>query len=386
MSTQKIETIEYKRPDSEKKYYNVEHLIKLIPDAKYYMIFNGRQNGKTYSILRHLLEVYQKTGRRGVIIRRRKETFEDGGGAQMFDDLEKNGEIADVTGGEWTGVYWRAGRWYLCKDDPKDPDGRIISREPFCFATALSNSGNKKGIATNNVGTIFFDEFISDTFYLANEFIIFTNTISTIVRTSDAAQIFIAGNTINTYNPYFREFGLKHAKYMKPGDIDTYKFKDSRGHVMKFVVERPEEAEGKKVSNVYFAFDNPALRMITEGGWQIQSFPHCPGRIAPKDIKFIYFIEFDEQLFQAEVIINAQNNYTYIHRKTTELKEPEKDLIYSQENRPGPNYARNLIKPVTVLQKKISWYYTADKVFYQDNEVGEAIFNYLNWCKNHYNV
>ena len=33
------------------------------------------------------------------------------------------------------------------------------------------------------------------------------------------------------------------------------------------------------------------------------------------------------------------------------------------------------------IEKKIAIFYTRDKVYYQDNEVGEIVRNYLQWCK-----
>ena len=32
------------------------------------------------------------------------------------------------------------------------------------------------------------------------------------------------------------------------------------------------------------------------------------------------------------------------------------------------------------VEKHIAEYYKSDKVFYQDNEVGEIVRNYLLWC------
>lgn len=376
-------SIKYKRTEAEKKFYDVGHLLKKCPDAKYYIIFNGRQNGKTYSILRHIVEQYYKTGHRAVIIRRFKETFDNLGGRQMFDDLVNNMEITDITHGEWTGVKYYGRAWYLTKEDPDDEDKIIKDKEPFCFAMALNRMETQgKGIAMSNIGTVFLDEFISTTFYLPQEFVLFSNLLSTVIRVSDKVKIFLAGNTVNPYNPYFREMGLTHAAAQEPGTIDIYKYKDTAGKILKVAVERPEESEGKSVSNVYFAFDNPALKMITAGGWQLQNFPHCPIKYKPKDIKYTYFILFDGSCYQCEVVMTHEVDFTYIHRKTTELKHPEKDVIFSTDYHAAANWQRNILKPSGSVYRKIAWYYMASKVFYQDNEVGQAIQNYLAYCKN----
>ena len=48
---------------------------------------------------------------------------------------------------------------------------------------------------------------------------------------------------------------------------------------------------------------------------------------------------------------------------------------------PKLNYNRNILKPINALQERIKWFFVTDRVFYQDNSVGDAIHNYLNICK-----
>ncbi|MCS5737053.1 hypothetical protein, partial [Herbiconiux daphne] len=109
--------------------------------------------------------------------------------------------------------------------------------------------------------------------------------------------------------------------------------------------------------------------------------PHLPYRYKNKDILFTYFIEFNDMIFQCEVINIGEDMFTYIHQKTTPIKNPDADLIYSLEHSPKPNYNRSVYKPTTNIQKRIVWFFINDKVFYQDNEVGDAIANYLKICK-----
>ena len=73
--------------------------------------------------------------------------------------------------------------------------------------------------------------------------------------------------------------------------------------------------------------------------------------------------------------------FTYIHRKTTEIKEDGYSMVYSEESSPLPNHRKKITKPVTELEKRIVSFFVRDKVFYQDNEVGEVVRNYLNWCQ-----
>ena len=52
------------------KYYDVETIVKKIPDAHYYVIIGERSNGKTYSILKYCLKEYFEKGSEFVYIRR----------------------------------------------------------------------------------------------------------------------------------------------------------------------------------------------------------------------------------------------------------------------------------------------------------------------------
>ena len=121
--------------------------------------------------------------------------------------------------------------------------------------------------------------------------------------------------------------------------------------------------------------------MITSGAWELDIYPHLPAKYRPKDIQFIYFIVFNGITYQCEIVELENTMFTFIHVKTTELKAPETDLIYTLEYRAELNYRRNILKPVTKLEKNILWFFSTDRVFYQNNEVGDAIHNYLKICK-----
>lgn len=63
--------------------------------------------------------------------------------------------------------------------------------------------------------------------------------------------------------------------------------------------------------------------------------------------------------------------------KTTPIKDTENSLIYSLEMNGKPNYKRKLISNASYIEQQVARYFATDKVFYQDNEVGEIVRNYL---------
>lgn len=359
---------------AKQKFYRLTKILK--SDAHYNIIFGERSSGKTFAVLELGLKNYIQEGKQLAIVRRWMEDFTGKRGQQMFDALVSAGIVSDLSGGEWTNIYYFGSRWYLCRYDEKGV--RIQDERPFAYGFALTAMEHDKSTSYPDITTICFDEFLTRTVYLPDEFILFSNVISTIVRHRTDVKIFMLGNTVNKYCPYFKEMGLKHIRDMKAGDIDVYNYGEN---ALRVAVEYTEPNKKGKQSDVYFAFDNPKLQMITSGAWEIEIYPHCPHKFKPKNILFTFFIEFDDILLQCEIVLVKQDMFIFIHPKTSELKNPDSDLIFSTRYSSAPNWKRNILKPSSTIEKRIFNLFKQDRIFYSDNEVGEVIRNYLNWCK-----
>lgn len=357
------------------KYYSLAPILS--KDAQYNIIFGERSNGKTYAILDHILEDYCKHGNQGALVRRWKEDFRGKRGQQMFDALVTDGRVSQLTNGKYTRVYSYSGKWYLANPDART--GKMVTApEPFCFGFALSDVEHDKSTSYPKVKTIFFDEFLTRQYYLPDEFVTFMNVVSTIVRQRSDVRIFMAGNTVNQYCPYFTEMGLTHIKEMDKGAIEVYKYGESK---LRVAVEYADSISKKgKPSDIYFAFDNPKLTMITGGSWEMAMYPHLPYKYLPQNILFTYFMKFNDELLQCEIIHIKNSLFTYIHRKTTPIQNEDKDIIYSLEYDPRPNHIRNMRHCSLPFNKKIGQFFADNQVFYQDNEVGEIVRNYLVQC------
>lgn len=357
------------------KFYSIEPIKK--KNATYNVIFGERSNGKTYAVLKEGLEQYKKNGGEIAIIRRWKEDITGKRASAIFSALVQNGEVERIFNGEYEGIHYFSGRFYLCTYNEQ---GKAIYNEQDCLGHvfALSDTEHNKSISYPRVTTILFDEFLTKHLYLNDEFVLFMNTVSTIVRQRTDVTIYMLGNTVNRYCPYFKEMGLKHVTKMEQGTIDIYRYGTSS---LTVAVEYCATTQHKKANNFYFAFNNPKLEMITGGAWELNIYPHVPEKFKPSDIEFIYFIEFDGQLYQCEVVVKENLTFTYIHLKTTDIQDPDKDLIYTLDYNPKINYNRNIFKPINKLQERLLWYFKTDRVYYQDNEVGDSIANYLKVCR-----
>ena len=123
--------------------------------------------------------------------------------------------------------------------------------------------------------------------------------------------------------------------------------------------------------------------MIKGGAWEIDIYPHCPYKYAPKDILYRFFISFDGEMLEGEIVGVDEMLFIFIHRRTKELNHPEEELIYTTETSPLPNHVRMITKPRTKIEKKIAELFKSDKVFFSDNEVGDIVRNYFSWCVKH---
>ena len=360
------------------KYWDIRNILS--KHAKYNVVFGERSNGKTYGVLQYALEEYFLHGSRLGVIRRWEEDFRGKQASTMFDALLENGVVNKLSKGRWNSVIYQSHRWYLCKRDVSNPKNVTVDDEPFAYAFALSSDEHYKSSSYPRIRTILFDEFLTRGTYLPDEFVKFTSILSTIIRLRDDVIIFMCGNTVNQYSPYFEEMGLTNIKKMKRGTIDLYSYGESG---LTVAVEFSDFPTKEKKSNVYFAFNNPKLEMIRSGAWEMDIYPHLPVKYKPEDIIYKYYIEFNNERLQCEIISIPYSDiiFTFIHRKTSEIKEDGYSLVYSTVSSHLPTHRKKITKPTSDLEKKIVSFFVKDKVFYQSNEVGEIVRNYIEWCK-----
>ena len=364
------------------KYYSLTKILS--KHAKYNMVFGERSNGKSYAVQEKGLKDYIKHGYEMAIIRRWQDDFKGKRASQMFANLVCNGKgenvVKQLTEGRYDNILYKSGRWYLALWDI-DQQCYITDPNPFCYAFALSAMEHDKSTSYPNIKNVLFDEFMTRGAYLPDEFVLFMNALSSIIRHRDDVTIFMCANTISKYCPYFNEMGLKYVKGMKKGDIAVYKYGNSG---LTVAVEYSDSPNAFKPSDVYFAFDNPKLAMITGGSWELDIYPHITHPVNKEDICYSYFILFDDNIMQADIVINDKEKYTFIHRKTTPIKNEDKDIVFSLTPNEKYNYYQSLLKPVNEVTKKIISFFACNKVFYQSNDLGELMNQYLTQCQKKY--
>lgn len=360
------------------KYYDAAHLVKDYPNAYYYMIIGERSNGKTYSALTYALKNYFEKGEQFAYIRRFGEDIRKKQLSNLFSGHIESGLLEALSSGDWTGIDYTGNKFRLSKADDDSPV--TYGDEPIGFAFDLNSMEHYKSISFPKITTVIFDEFLSRQSYLPNEFLLFTNSLSTIIRLRTNVKIFMLGNTVNKYCPYFSEMGLVHIKEQKQGTVDVYRYSDTGLEVVVEYCASSAKGGGKK-SDVYFAFDNPELQMITTGAWEIAIYPHLPVKYKPKDVAGQFFVSFDGELLHGEIVAPPScKPFIFLHRKTTEIKY-DSDIVYQQEPSPSPYVHVGVGNYTDKMTQFIRRAIQENMIFYSENEVGEIWRNYLIWAQ-----
>ena len=375
------------------KYYDISKILSI--EAQYYVIYGERSNGKTYGTLKHCLEDYFKYGSEFAYLRRWDDDIKGDRGGSIFNSHVQNGVIKRLSKGKYDGVYYRGRSYYLVSHDNEGKT--ITSDKPFAYAFALTMGEHYKGLSYPKIRNIIFDEFLTRGAYLPDEFILFQNVLSTLIRLRTDVKVFMLGNTVNKYSPYIREMGLYRMEKQIPGTIDIYTYGDTG---LRVAVEYSDFPTKQKASNIYFAFDNPRLNMIKNGAWEIDIYPHYPkeyGKPKPQEILYTFFIIFEGHILACEVIDKPETiieneddtktnlpatRFIFIHPKTTPIRADDTALVYSLDTCAKPNYRKRLTKPTSKLERRIALLFSRDKIFYADNETGEILRNYLLACNN----
>ena len=342
------------------KYYSLKKILK--NNSQYNVIIGERSNGKTYACLKYALDNFFKKGEEFVYLRRWNDDVKTKRMQTLFtpfkDYLEKrNGK-----------VIFKSGVFYFVD---LDTEIEIV----MAYALSISEVEHMKSSSYENVTTVIFDEFLTRRVYLVNEFVSFMNVLSTIIRKRENVIIFMLGNTVNRYCPYFSEMGLKNIEHMKQGTIDLYKYSSG----MTVSVEYCSNLNKAKKGSSYFAFDNPDLKMITEGKWELGIYPHVSWQLYSENIFYSFVISFNDKLYQGDLYNDENGIYIFIHDKTTPIKEGT--LVYSLESVPNVLYNVSVFTGGNKVLNLIKSLFLNNKVFYQDNSVGDSINNYLKGVK-----
>ena len=281
-----------------KEYYSLEKILS--EDSTYNIIIGQRSNGKTYSVIDECLNTFLEKGIPSVYVRRYDESIT---ATNIFKLCTPHiNDLIIMSKGEWNNFEYKNKTFYLTQID--DDGKKLKTSPPFLYCVGLNSWEHKKGQDRGLVHFILYDEFLTRDTYLTDEYVKFMNLLSSFIRDRIGTKIFMIGNTVNKFCPYFSKFKI-NMKEIKPGFIYNFKY----GETTLSLEYCKESMNTSKVNKKYFDFPEKQLDMIKKGYWEISSYPHLyNGKIDEcKRLDCIY-IHFSEHTLRWELLQDESGN------------------------------------------------------------------------------
>lgn len=347
-------------------------------NADYNIVIGERGNGKTYDLQKKCIEAFLKTGEQCFLLRRWMEDVKPSN-AQNYWDGNLLAKLYDMSGGRFRNIILKGMRYIAVDYDDK---GKPIVNEANTvgYVWDLNEAERLKGQSFPFVTNIVFEEFISlsQMGYLPDEVTMFLNTVSTIVRDRTNVKIWLLGNTVNPYNPYFKHFGIKGLE-LKQGEIWT---KTDTITGCKLAVEfcaQRRTGSLKGTSAKYFAFGTAdgSTDMILTGQWQLPDYPVRKFRPAFSQIRMM--IRFDDRLMSFHLMTDDRaRSYLYVRSEDPKTHITEDTIVLDlQPSMKRNHYTAFQNLPSTDQNRMIASLLSNRKIYFDERMTGAYFFNFL---------
>ena len=264
------------------QYYTLDRILSY--KTTYNILLGQRSNGKSFSVKRECVrEAFMGLGQL-IYLRRWHMELKQDDVIDYFSDCP----VEEITDGAYDTIDVYRSRIYLANtgEDGKVERGACIGRTADLAGATHLKSIIKRGEYKN----IIYEEFCTDSGYLRNEPNVLMQFVATVFGVQYTGRVWLIGNTVSRYNPYFYCWQLKSLQKMKPGDIDIYRYTDGDSEVSIAV----EFCSSMNVDNSMFIGD--ARANITTGVWETQAQPQIPEDFGK--FKVIYQMEVEHQDFR----------------------------------------------------------------------------------------
>lgn len=372
-----------------KNYWEAEKILKDIPDARYYFALSKRGSGKTYSVLRCAIRDNYHGKGMFAYVRRHKEDVTTKNIQELFGPQN----IEELTEGHWNKITCWRGFFYYELWEPNEETGIMerVAKDPEPCGVVLSintwesNKGQDIGAAHGGFAHIIFDEVITGQSYLTDEFQKFKNVISSLVRdrTEQDTKIWMLGNPLSKWCPYFPEFGINKKMIAEPGHRFEITYPDT---TMKLVFEyiKVDEQEGAvdSVFDTFFAFPNSKSKSksITEGFWELEDACHLPSGIY-KDSELVKeaFMYFGETWLRGQVMryYNPFTKGTTYYLNWSPSRKPKSGEYYFILNAVPDKYAIVGTSTGHPIAKLFNDCIKRGQIYYSDNTVADMFHGFI---------
>lgn len=285
----------------------VEKLEKINGDI---IILNGGRNtGKSYSVklllLREAFKAINEAGqcmKKFIYLRRFHDDTKDIFSQTYFDDIN----ISLLTDGRFNSVIVFRHEIYFGNIDENGKQTKDINIGRVCSMTKVITY---KSQVFANYNYIVFEEFVSDQ-YTVDEPNKLLNFISTVFRDRKGV-VYMIGNLVSRFNPYFREWELTGAMGQALDTIDSYKFSD-------VVIKVWRCPDGVNLNKMAFGHAKKAIDGVE---YESTVQPHLDIDREKAQLIYTVVLQHNELKYLMELLSVDNNIIWYVSPKTTDIKK-----------------------------------------------------------------
>lgn len=344
---------------------------------KYFVICTERSIGKTTNVLLFGMIAHEIHGTQIQYIRDTENMLEPKNMRQLFDTILLHDYVNKVTKGRWHSVLYYARGWYYCN---RDDNGKVVDQDekPFMFCLAINRNVVYKSTYNAPLGdVIIYDEAFSK-FYLQDQFVDLCDLIKTIIRERTAPIIFMLGNTIDRYHPYFSELELLSVTTSLPLGQHTEIITSGGTPIYVEFATREKTPEKISFNRRFFGFRNKKLGSITGSDWAITPMQHIDKLDEPDLITKNLYISIENYLINLE-IVTSEKYGLHVLAHFANQTYPDSH-IYTLENMLDYRYRYKLGHDK--LDRLLWTLYERKKFYYANNNVGALVDKFIQRCKN----
>ena len=335
-------------------------------------ILGAWSNGKSYAVKNGIIEKCWENKTKVAYVRRNDLENKD----NIIENYFLDCNVEQITDGEYNGIVVYRKDIFLArydKDSEKWEKGYHIGHGFSLSAYAHTKSG-----VYQNYEFMLFEEFVTTGQYLSGEFsepYRLFRLMSTIFRNNNG-KVYLVGNTITPYCPYYREWeltGLLDPKNpQKPGTIDYYHKKNESGGETVIAVYLTEPTDKK--SNMFFQHE----KEIHGGHYHTSEHDHVEGDITKADIIYTVVFCWEGRKFLAQFVNLDDCHFWYISPKTSEIQKNTRTI---GDLRIQSNYHTKGLTPISDGERRLFEFMNSGKIRYSDNLTGSLFIQVFNKLK-----
>lgn len=319
-------------------------------DIHFFVLMGGRGMGKTTSFLIKCLKKSIFNNEKFVLVRRYKNETQKA--KKVFDKISPNIKPQGIGEGGYEFIR-----------EEKTEDNKTIKKSLGYLLTLSMQATFKSGVNFDDVTTIIFDEAILKPRgayrYLHGEVEEFLELISTIVRLRKNYKVFILGNNLDYFNPYYEYFKVPRVK-------KQYIDRDRKLYIEE--MENKEKFKQKQEDTPLHAL----IKGTAYGDYHDNNkvLSNYNGIIGVKSINATLYVRYI--INDRTLNIYLQEGYKlFVELRNKIIKDNKSVVIYENSK---PNYGQVKEYRNTELSKFIYNRFSHGKILYE-NETACELFN-----------